>query len=66
MHTTPGTGPARSAAAVNEEIRALWLRAGGRLSPEQRRVYERLVTEWSDAVRKGHEGDTRDQDIEVA
>ncbi len=51
MATIPDPGPARSAAAVNEEIRALWLRAGGRLSAEQRRRYERLVTEWSAAVR---------------
>lgn len=32
---------------VNEEIRALWLRAGGTLSGEQRREYQRLVLEWS-------------------
>ncbi|GHJ39606.1 hypothetical protein [Streptomyces sp. TS71-3] len=51
MATTSDSRPARSAAAVNEEIRALWLRAGGRLSVEQRRTYEQLVTEWSAAVR---------------
>ncbi|MFE0099355.1 hypothetical protein [Streptomyces sp. NPDC059009] len=51
MTTTPATpdGP-RSAAEVNEEIRALWLRAGGRLRPEQSREYERLVTEWAEAT----------------
>ncbi|MET8555273.1 hypothetical protein ABZV64_09955 [Streptomyces sp. NPDC004959] len=44
--------PARSAAAVNEEIRSLWLRAGGHLTAEQRVEYERLITEWAAAVRR--------------
>lgn len=44
--------PVRSAAEVNEQIRALWLRAGGTLSAEQRREYEALVTEWAEAVRR--------------
>ena len=44
-------GSVRSAAVVNEEIRALWLRAGGRLSAEERQVYARLVVEWAEAVR---------------
>lgn len=48
---TRDPGSARSAAVVNEEIRALWLRAGGRLSPEERRKYETLVVEWAAAVR---------------
>ncbi|MFG3636024.1 hypothetical protein [Streptomyces huasconensis] len=41
----------RSSAELNERIRGLWLRAGGRLTPEQRREYEQLVTEWAAAVR---------------
>lgn len=41
----------RSSAELNERIRSLWLRAGGRLTAEQRREYERLVTEWAAAVR---------------
>jgi hypothetical protein len=41
----------RSAAEVNEQIRALWLRAGGSLSPEERAEYELLVVEWAAAVR---------------
>ncbi|MFG2651970.1 hypothetical protein [Streptomyces sp. NPDC048436] len=41
----------RSAAELNERIRGLWLRAGGRLSAEQRREYEQLVTEWATAMR---------------
>jgi hypothetical protein len=36
---------------LNEEIRALWERAGGRLNVEQRREYETLVVEWAAAVR---------------
>jgi hypothetical protein len=42
----------RSSAEVNEQIRALWLRAGGTLSSEQRRRYEALVTEWAEAMRR--------------
>lgn len=49
--TLDGRGSARSAAAVNEDIRALLLRTGGWLSAEDRAVYERLVEEWAAAVR---------------
>ncbi|MFJ9041661.1 hypothetical protein ACIRF8_34470 [Streptomyces sp. NPDC102406] len=45
------SGSVRSADEVNEQIRNLWLRAGGRLRAEQRAQYERLVTEWAEAVR---------------
>lgn len=51
MPPTPDRGSARSAAVLNAEIRALWLRAGGRLSAEQRREYELLVVEWAAAMR---------------
>jgi hypothetical protein len=44
--------PQRSSTEVNEQIRALWLRAGGTLSPEQRRQYEALVTEWAESMRR--------------
>jgi hypothetical protein len=45
-------GFVRSAAVINADIRALWLRAGGRLvTVEDRRIYERLVVEWAAAVR---------------
>ncbi|MFF3847968.1 hypothetical protein [Streptomyces sp. NPDC002328] len=44
-------GSVRSAAEVNEQIRALWLRAGGSLSPQERAEYELLVVEWAAAVR---------------
>ena len=44
-------GSARSAAALNEQIRALWARAGGTLTVEQSREYEGLVAEWAAAVR---------------
>jgi hypothetical protein len=59
MATTSEPSSARSAAAVNEEIRALWLSAGGRLSAEQRSRYERLVSEWSAAVRASQAQDPR-------
>lgn len=41
----------RSAESLNEQIRDLWLRTGGRLTVEERRTYEALVTEWAAAVR---------------
>lgn len=44
-------GSVRSSAELNERIRGLWLRTGGRLSVDQRREYEQLVTEWAAAVR---------------
>ena len=50
MSTTVGTLTERSAAEVNEEIRALWLRSGGTLSVEQREAYQRLVLEWAAAA----------------
>ncbi|GGZ42251.1 hypothetical protein [Streptomyces poonensis] len=46
---TPGSP--RSAAAVNEQIRALWKRAGGSLSDQERAEYELLVVEWATAMR---------------
>ncbi|MCS0600681.1 hypothetical protein NX794_05465 [Streptomyces sp. LP11] len=48
---SPIPGSARSAAEVNEQIRALWLRAGGKLSAEERAEYEQLVIEWAAAIR---------------
>ncbi|MFB0620450.1 hypothetical protein [Streptomyces sp. AGS-58] len=44
-------GSARSAAEVNDQIRALWRRAGGTLSAQERAEYELLVVEWAAAVR---------------
>ncbi|MFF1549006.1 hypothetical protein [Streptomyces sp. NPDC058291] len=49
MSTTVETRSERSAAEVNEEIRALWFRSGGTLSVEQRAEYQRLVLEWAAA-----------------
>ncbi|MFJ3234118.1 hypothetical protein [Streptomyces sp. NPDC086787] len=46
-------GSVRSADEVNEQIRELWLRAGGTLSPQERAAYELLVVEWARAVRDG-------------
>ena len=52
MSPTPsGLGPVRSAAVVNEDIRALLMRTGGWLYGESRRRYEALVEEWAAAVR---------------
>lgn len=44
-------GSARSATELNEQIRALWISAGGVLTGEQRQEYEALVAEWAEAVR---------------
>lgn len=56
MPPTPSSGiPVRSAALVNELIRDLWARAGGRLTVEQRREYEALLDEWA-AARKAETG----------
>ncbi|MET7857677.1 hypothetical protein ABZS81_10675 [Streptomyces sp. NPDC005318] len=37
----------RSAAVVNEEIRDLWQRSGGCLSPDDEEQYQRLLVEWA-------------------
>ncbi|MEV5909989.1 hypothetical protein DMH25_06060 [Streptomyces sp. WAC 01325] len=50
MSTTVEIASDRSADEVNEEIRALWRRAGGTLSVEQRAEYQRLVMEWAKAA----------------
>lgn len=44
-------GSVRSAAVVNEEIRALWVDPRVRLTREGRDRYEQLYAEWTDAVR---------------
>ncbi|MFE9626265.1 hypothetical protein [Streptomyces sp. NPDC006527] len=49
--TSVAPGSVRPAAEVNEQIRALWLRAGGSLSAEERAEYELLVVEWAAAIR---------------
>lgn len=51
MPPTLACGPVRSAAVINEEIRALMRRAGGHLRDGDRPVYERLLEEWAAAVR---------------
>lgn|GEM_PF-2251857 len=48
--TPPACGRPRPADVVNELIRALFARAGGRLYGEDRAEYERLVTEWTIAI----------------
>ncbi|MFJ9681975.1 hypothetical protein ACIRP2_28590 [Streptomyces sp. NPDC101194] len=37
----------RTAAVVNKEIRDLWQRSGGCLSPEDEEHYQRLLVEWA-------------------
>ncbi|MEU0074412.1 hypothetical protein ABZ027_33470 [Streptomyces sp. NPDC006332] len=48
---TVAPGSVRSAAELNEQIRALWMRAGGILSTQERAEYELLVVEWAAAMR---------------
>lgn len=43
----PFPAPARSAAVVNEEIRALWARPRGHLSEAEREQYRLLLMEWA-------------------
>jgi hypothetical protein len=45
-------GSARSAAELNDQIRALWRRAGGSLSAQERAEYELLVVKWAAAIRQ--------------
>ncbi|MEW2286044.1 MULTISPECIES: hypothetical protein [Streptomyces] len=54
MSTTVEAVSERSAAEVNEEIRALWRRSGGTLTTEQRAEYQRLVMEWAAAAPRPH------------
>ncbi|MET8578937.1 hypothetical protein [Streptomyces sp. NPDC005012] len=49
--TSEVPGSARSAAELNEMIRALWLRSGGAPTAQDRARYEQLVVEWARAVR---------------
>lgn len=54
MSPTPRRpGAARPPAAINEDIRSLWQRHDPRvrLTPTQRALYERLLIEWTTAVR---------------
>jgi hypothetical protein len=44
-------GSVRSAAQLNQDIRQLWLRARGGLTPRERAEYERLVVAWAVAVK---------------
>lgn len=44
-------GSARSADELNDEIRALWFRAGGTLTPADRAEYEQLLARWAAALK---------------
>ncbi|AEN08461.1 MULTISPECIES: hypothetical protein [unclassified Streptomyces] len=51
MSPYPNTSvPVRSASVVNDEIRDLWQRSGGLLSPEDETEYQRLLVEWAAAA----------------
>jgi len=49
--TPPVFDHVRPAAAVNEDIRALWPRVGTELTAAERTTYERLLVEWAAAIR---------------
>ncbi|MFM9703569.1 hypothetical protein [Streptomyces galilaeus] len=51
--TPPPDGPARSAAELNERIRALFAHRDARLTDEQREEYRRLLAE----LRQVEQGD---------
>ncbi|MFD3974548.1 hypothetical protein [Streptomyces cyaneofuscatus] len=40
----------RSATEVNADIRGLWQRSGGYLSPQDEAEYQRLLVEWAAAT----------------
>ncbi|WP_299531353.1 hypothetical protein [uncultured Streptomyces sp.] len=48
---SPAPVAARTSAAINADIRALWKSAGGRLSAEDETVYARLLVEWAEVSR---------------
>lgn len=51
MPRRPGSSDSvRTAAVVNKEIRDLWERSGGCLSPEDEEQYQRLLVEWAEAT----------------
>ncbi|MGW8489739.1 hypothetical protein [Streptomyces sp. NPDC055886] len=50
MPPMPSSVSARSAAEVNAEIRDLWQRSGGFLTPQDEAEYQRLLLEWADAT----------------
>lgn len=45
----PSAGSVRSAADINADIRALWQRARGTLTPDDRRRYSALLAEYEQA-----------------
>ncbi|MBE1597249.1 hypothetical protein [Streptomyces stelliscabiei] len=47
----PASGPVRSAAAINAEIRSLWVDPRVPLTDEQRARRDELYVEWAEAVR---------------
>ncbi|MFE4451375.1 hypothetical protein [Streptomyces sp. NPDC056796] len=52
-YPNPSTAAVRPASVINEEIRALWQRSGGTLSPDDETEYQRLLVEWAAAAGTG-------------
>ncbi|MBT2901313.1 MULTISPECIES: hypothetical protein [unclassified Streptomyces] len=50
MSPMPSSLSTRSAAEVNAEIRDLWQRSGGCLTPQDEAEYQRLLVEWAAAT----------------
>lgn len=44
-------GSARTSAEWNDQIRALWFRAGGTLTPDERAEYEQMLIRWAAAIK---------------
>lgn len=50
---SPSSVSQRSATEVNADIRGLWQRSGGYLSPQDEAEYQRLLVEWAAATGAG-------------
>ncbi|GAA2508286.1 hypothetical protein [Streptomyces gobitricini] len=53
MTPYPADLPTPDADALNAAIRELWVRAGGRLSPDEQRIYSALVLQWARTSQQG-------------
>jgi hypothetical protein len=53
MTRSPAELPTPDAEALNAAIRELWVRAGGRLSPDEQRIYSALVLQYARSSQQG-------------
>jgi hypothetical protein len=53
MTSSPADLPTPDAEALNAAIRELWVRAGGRLSPDEQRIYSALVLQYARTSQPG-------------